>query len=175
MHASSRTYAGRASFSPPLPPHRSPPLSHPRQRMPTYGSGAEAGEGGRVPRSFLRVRRGPGGPGAEHRLSPSPSPSPSPPPSDDSPCLRAIGRYHCQNGNGPIKIPNRCYDRSFVVPYESAGIRRSRGWGRGRGGGGGGGGRRGTMFSRSHFDRIRSAINFCSCGRRGDARRKWPR
>jgi len=33
------------------------------------------------------------------------------------PFLRAIGRYHCQNGNGPIKILNRCYGRSFVVPY----------------------------------------------------------
>lgn len=37
------------------------------------------------------------------------------------PFPRAIGRYHCQNGNGPIKILNRCYGRSFVVPYEREG------------------------------------------------------
>lgn len=39
----------------------------------------------------------------------------------DLPFLRAIGRYHCQNGNGPIKILNRCYDRSFVVLYGGTG------------------------------------------------------
>lgn len=35
--------------------------------------------------------------------------------------LRASHRYHCQNGNGTIKIRNRCYSRSFVVPYGRSG------------------------------------------------------
>lgn len=29
-----------------------------------------------------------------------------------------IGRYHCQNDNGPIKILNRCNGQTFDVPYE---------------------------------------------------------
>lgn len=95
-------------------------LTHPRHEQKGRKGGSWA------PSSFLRVL---GYSMGARSISPSLSLSPCP---SYLPFLRAIGRYHCQNGNGPIKIPNRCYDRSFVVPYEPAGIRKSVGmyvWG----------------------------------------------
>lgn len=70
------------------------------------------------------------------------------------PFLRAIGRYHCQNGNGPIKIPNRYYGRSFVVPYGDRDKKR-------------------VVETADHIRRsiVRSAINSCSRGRWGCAPR----
>lgn len=71
--------------------------------------------------SFSTCARGFDGRAATHerrlvRASPPPRRRRRPPPRPPI-SIRAIGRYHRQNDNGPIKIPNRCYDLSFAVPY----------------------------------------------------------
>lgn len=83
------------------------------------------------------------------------------------PFLRAIGRYHCQNGNGPIKIPNRCYGRSFVVSLRWEGGRGVVGTGKRQ--------RRWQTVFIPLRSIARSTINSCSHEHCVDVRREWLR